>query len=347
MPNKNDNPNQNAVDQARRVIAMQTEALRSMAQRMDHAFEDAVAVISRCTGRVVVIGMGKSGHIGRKIAATMASTGTSAFFVHPAEAFHGDLGMIRPEDVALLISNSGETEELVRLLPFLESQGNAVVVMTGKARSTLARGADAVLDIGVDVEACSNNLAPTSSTTATLVMGDALAVVMSQRRGFKPEDFARFHPGGSLGRKLLTRVRDTMQRDQIPFCAPDASFREVVHAISRGRLGLVLVGAADALLGIITDGDLRRAFERRADPLAARAREMMSSCPLTVDAAERLGLAESLMREHRVGALVALDAQGVVVGIVTLLASADDEAAREPSDSTRGELVAAERLNAH
>ena len=345
MPYKN----QNAVEQARRVIAMQTDALRHMAQRMDHEFEDAVALISRCTGRVVVIGMGKSGHIGRKIAATMASTGTSAFFVHPAEAFHGDLGMIRPEDVALLISNSGETEELLRLLPFLESQGNAVVAMTGKARSTLARGADAVLDVGVDVEACSNNLAPTSSTTATLVMGDALAVVLSQRRGFKPEDFARFHPGGSLGRKLLTRVRDAMQRDALPFCAPDASFREVVHAITRGRMGLVLVGAPDALLGIITDGDVRRTFERKADPLAARARDMMSPCPLTVDANERLGLAESLMREHRVGALVALDTQGVVVGIVQLLASNDDEqqAAREPSDSTRGELSAAEGINAH
>jgi arabinose-5-phosphate isomerase len=343
MPNQN----QNAVDQARRVIAMQTDALRNMALRMDHEFEDAVALISRCTGRVVVIGMGKSGHIGRKIAATMASTGTSAFFVHPAEAFHGDLGMIRPEDVALLISNSGETEELLRLLPFLESQGNAVVVMTGKARSTLARGADAVLDIGVEVEACSNNLAPTSSTTATLVMGDALAVVLSQRRGFKPEDFARFHPGGSLGRKLHTRVRDTMQRDALPFCSPDASFRDVVHTITRGRMGLVLIGAADGLLGIITDGDVRRTFERCADPLAARARDMMSPCPLTIDAAERLGLAESLMREHRVGALVALDSQGVVVGIVQLLASADDETAREPSDSMRGDLAAAERLNAH
>ncbi len=330
----------NTIEQARRVITMQADALARMSQRLGHDFEDAVALVAACRGRVVVIGMGKSGHIGRKIAATMASTGTPAFFVHPAEAFHGDLGMIRPEDVALLISNSGETEELVRLLPFFESQGNAIIAMTGKSRSTLGRSADAVLDVGVETEACSNNLAPTSSTTATLVMGDALAVTLSQRKGFRPEDFARFHPGGSLGRKLLTRVRDAMHRDTLPFCAPDASFREVVHAITRGRLGLVLVGSREGLLGIITDGDVRRTFERRADPLAASARDMMSPCPLTVDHGERLALAEAVMREHRVGALVALDDQGHVVGIAQLLSPAHElaEPARDPSDSTRGEL---------
>ncbi len=331
------------IEQARRVIAMQTEALERMSQRLGNDFEDAVALVAACSGRVVVIGMGKSGHIGRKIAATMASTGTPAFFVHPGEAFHGDLGMIRPEDVALLISNSGETEELLRLLPFLESQGNPIIAMTGKPRSTLGRSADAVLDIGVETEACSNNLAPTSSTTATLVMGDALAVTLSQRKGFRPEDFARFHPGGSLGRKLLTRVRDAMQREALPFCAPDAGFRDVVHAITRGRMGLVLVGARDRLLGIITDGDVRRAFERCANPLGERARDIMSACPLTIDAGERLSVAEALMREHRVGALVALDAQGLVVGLAQLLSPVHESAepARAISDSTRGELLPA------
>jgi arabinose-5-phosphate isomerase len=314
----------NAISQARKVISMQTAALHKVAERLDADFERAVALVSASDGRVVVIGMGKSGHIGRKIAATMASTGTPAFFVHPAEAFHGDLGMIRPEDVVLLISNSGQTEELLRLLPFLESQANALIAMTGARNSTLARSADAVLDIGVEVEACSNNLAPTSSTTATLVMGDALAITLSVQKGFQPEDFARFHPGGSLGRKLMTRVRDVMQSDALPFCDPEASFREVVHAITRGRLGLVLVGSHSRLLGIITDGDLRRAFERCAEPLGQRARDIMSPCPHTIDAGERMSTAEALMRECRIGALVALDSQGHVVGIAQLVRAIDE-----------------------
>lgn len=334
---------------ARRVIAMQTEALMCMAQRLGNDFEDAVTLVAACRGRVVVIGMGKSGHIGRKIAATMASTGTPAFFVHPAEAFHGDLGMIRPVDVALLISNSGETEELLRLLPFLESQGNAIVAMTGKPRSTLGRSADAVLDVGVELEACSNNLAPTSSTTATLVMGDALAVALSQRKGFRPEDFARLHPGGSLGRKLLTRVRDVMQREPLPRCAADAGFREVVHAITRGRLGLVLVGSRDRLLGIITDGDVRRTFDRDGDPLRARARDMMSPCPLTIGEGERFSVAEALMREHRVGALVVLGSRGHVAGVAQLLSPVHEHAEdpHEASDSTRGALLPDELARTH
>lgn len=223
-----------ALAQARRVIAMEIDALSAMSARLGPEFERAVDLLMRCPRRVIVCGMGKSGHIGRKIAATMASTGTAAFFVHPGEAFHGDLGMILPEDVVLLISNSGETDELVRLLPFLQQQGNPLVAMTGRADSTIGRAADVVLDIGVECEACSNNLAPTSSTTATLVMGDALAVTLSVLKGFRPEDFARFHPGGSLGRRLLTRVSDVMQRERLPFCAESASFREVVQAIAAG-----------------------------------------------------------------------------------------------------------------
>jgi arabinose-5-phosphate isomerase len=305
--------------QARRVIALEIEALARMSERLGTDFEQAVELIARRTGRVIVSGMGKSGHVGRKIAATMASTGTPAFFVHPGEAFHGDLGMIQPEDVVLLISSSSETDELVRLLPFLQQQCNPLVAMTGRADSTLGRHADVVLDIAVDCEACSNNLAPTSSTTATLVMGDALAVTLSALKGFRPEDFARFHPGGSLGRRLLTRVADVMHRERLPFCPPEASFRDVVHTITHGRLGLVLVGSPAHLSGIITDGDIRRAFEHHANPMTLGAADLMSERPHSIAASERFAVAEELMREHRIHALVALDAQERVCGVVQLL----------------------------
>ena len=307
------------LEQARRVIAMEIDALASISARLGTEFELAVQLISRRTGRVIVTGMGKSGHIGRKIAATMASTGTAAFFVHPGEAFHGDLGMIQPEDVVLLISNSGETDELVRLLPFLQQQGNLLIAMTGKAASTLGRHADVVIDIAVECEACSNNLAPTSSTTATLVMGDALAVTLSALKGFRPEDFARFHPGGSLGRRLLTRVSDAMHRDRLPFCPSEASFREVVQSITRGRLGLVLVGNAASLSGIITDGDIRRAFDRHPNPMNLMAREIMTAHPQTIAATERYAKAEELMRDRRIHALIALDGDGLVCGVVQWL----------------------------
>lgn len=304
---------------ARRVISLEIDALVQMSARLGPGFESAVKLILQSTHRVIVTGMGKSGHIGRKIAATMASTGTAAFFVHPGEAFHGDLGMIQPEDVVLMISNSGETDELVRLLPFLQQQGNTLIAMTGQSQSTLGRHADVVLDISVECEACSNNLAPTSSTTATLVMGDALAVTLSALKGFRPEDFARFHPGGSLGRRLLTRVADVMHRERLPFCAADANFREVVQTITRGRLGLVLVGTPEALRGIITDGDIRRAFERHADPLALQAQEVMSAQPQTIAATERYAQAEEMMRERRIHALIARDADGRVCGVVQWL----------------------------
>lgn len=309
-------------EQARRVVELEIQALKQMARRLGSEFEQAVALIAACSGRLIVIGMGKSGHIGRKIAATMASTGTPSFFVHPGEAFHGDLGMIQPQDVLLLISNSGETEELVRLLPYLKRQGNAVVAMTGRRLSSLGQIADVVLDIGVEQEACSNNLAPTSSTTATLVMGDALAVTLSQLKGFRPEDFARFHPGGSLGRRLLTRVEDVMQRDRLPFCREEASFREVIHAITRGRLGLVLVGSHRHLHGLITDGDVRRSFDAHEDPLALRARDIMSAQPVTIGVEALLSEAEALMQARRIGALVVLGLAGEVAGVAQLLDAA-------------------------
>ena len=284
-----------------------------------------IATSEEILGRVVVVGMGKSGIIGQKIAATMASTGTPAFFVHPGEAFHGDLGMIKPIDVALLISNSGETEEIIRILPFLQYQQNRIIAMTGAPKSSLGRNAHVVLDVGVEREACNNNLAPTSSTTCTLVMGDALAMVLAAERDFQPEDFARFHPGGSLGRRLLTRVADVMNKDKLPICTPDASFKQVVHSINRGYLGLTLVMQDNVLEGIITDGDIRRAFDRDTDFTILCAQDIMSRTPKTVTPDMRFAEAEAYMRAEKVGSLVVQDDNNEVVGILRIYDMDEDQ----------------------
>lgn len=306
---------------------MEIQALVAMSSLIDEDFEKAVDIVLATEGRVVVVGMGKSGLIGKKIAATMASTGTAAFFVHPAEAFHGDLGMILPSDVLLMISNSGETEELVRLLPFLEYQKNRVVAMTGKGNSTLGRHADVILDVSVEREACNINLAPTSSTTAALVMGDALAVVLSIKRGFQPEDFARFHPGGSLGRRLLTRVADVMQKENLPICRTEDSFRDVVHIINSGRLGLALVMDGEELLGLITDGDVRRTFDSDRDYKTIQAGQIMSAHPVEILSNERFSDAEARIRAEKINALVVKSPLGKVVGILQIHDLIDDEAA--------------------
>lgn len=303
---------------AQETLDIEIAALQYMRDRLDHRIDEAVGIVLGMQGRVVVVGMGKSGIIGQKIAATLASTGTPAFFVHPGEAFHGDLGMIKPVDVALLISNSGETEEVLRILPFLQHQKNKIISLTGKMDSTLAMHSHVVLDVGVEREACKNNLAPTSSTTNTLAMGDALAVALTVKNDFQPEDFARFHPGGSLGRRLLTRVQDAMHKTPLPVCAPNSSFRDVVNAITYGRLGLTLVMESDQLQGIITDGDLRRAFEESDDVKALRASEMMTKNPLTIGAEERFSVAEAFMREKEVGALVVTDGSGATVGVLQI-----------------------------
>lgn len=303
---------------AQQTLDIEIAALKAMRQRLDHRINKAVEIVLEMRGRVVVVGMGKSGIIGQKIAATLASTGTSAFFVHPGEAFHGDLGMIKPIDVALLISNSGETEEVLRILPFLQYQKNKIIAMTGKMQSTLAQHADVVLDVGVEREACKNNLAPTSSTTNTLAMGDALAVALTEKRNFQPEDFARFHPGGSLGRRLLTRVQDVMCKEPLPVCAPTSSFREVVNAITYGRLGLTLVMDDEVLCGIITDGDVRRAFDVYEDVKSLHAEKIMTANPLTINADTRFADAESYMREKKVSALVVQDTAGKTVGVLQI-----------------------------
>jgi len=305
--------------QAQEILAIEIDALNSMRGRMRHEVVLAVQLILAARGRVVVSGMGKSGIIGQKIAATLASTGTPSFFVHPGEAFHGDLGMIKPSDVALLISNSGETEEIIRILPFLNDQQNKVIAMTGKSDSTLAQFADIVLDVGVQREACNNNLAPTSSTTCTLVMGDVLAVTLSAQRNFQPEDFARFHPGGSLGRKLLTRVRDVMHRD-LPIVNLGATLNETIVAMTSGRLGVALVmDKSGALKGLFTDGDLRRSLMKDQADMNDLVDKHMTRQPLVINADVKLVEAEELMRAHKVRCLVVTDPKSSApVGLVEL-----------------------------
>ena len=306
------------LDLAKNVFAVEREALDEVASHLDDRFTLACELILDAQRRVAVLGMGKSGIVARKIAATLSSTGTPAFFVHPGEAFHGDLGMMMRGDVALMISNSGETEELIRVLPFLEAQRIPVIAFTAREQSTLAKQARVVLNVAVPREACSNNLAPTSSTTAALVMGDALAVALSTLRGFQPEDFARFHPGGFIGQRLLTRVADVMHRETIPTCAPSTPLREVLGAMTSGRAGLALVVVEDALRGIITDGDVRRALEKSAEPLSLTAAAMMTPNPRTARPDERFVEVEQRMLEHKINSLVVVDDAQRAIGIVQI-----------------------------
>ncbi len=303
---------------AQQVFAIEREALEAVAAQLDARFERACEIVLASGGRVVVLGMGKSGIVGRKIAATLASTGTPSLFVHPGEAFHGDLGMLMAGDVALMISNSGETEELVRVIPFLEEQRIPILALTAREESTLARQAQVVLNVAVPREACANNLAPTASTTAALVMGDALAVALSTLRGFQPEDFARFHPGGYIGQRLLTRVADVMHSASIPQVSADALLREVLRAMSSGGLGLALVVVEGRLRGIITDGDVRRAVERSEDPVALRASELMTPNPKVAHPRERFAEAEKRMLAHKINSLVVAGDQGEILGVVQI-----------------------------
>ena len=301
---------------AREALAIEAAALAGLQQRLDGRFVKAVEMLLQVRGRVVVTGMGKSGHIGRKIAATLASTGTPAMFVHPAEASHGDLGMIKPVDVVLAISNSGESDELVAILPVLKRQGVPLIAMTGGLQSSLARHADVVLDSSVEKEACPLNLAPTASTTAQLALGDALAVALLDARGFRPEDFARSHPGGSLGRRLLTHVTDVMRSgEQVPRVGPQASFTELMQEMSRKGLGAsAVVDEAGRPLGIFTDGDLRRLIERGADLRQLRAHEVMHADPRTIGREALAVEAAELMEQHRITSVLVVDAEGVLCG---------------------------------
>jgi arabinose-5-phosphate isomerase len=301
---------------ARQTFEIEAAAVLGLAARVGPEFANAVQAMLLCKGRVVVMGMGKSGHIGRKIAATLASTGTPAMFVHPGEASHGDLGMITAADVVLAISNSGESEELTAILPTLRRLQVVLVALTGGVQSALARHADLVLDTSVAQEACPLNLAPTASTTAQLAMGDALAVALLQARGFKPEDFARSHPGGSLGRKLLTLVADVMRHgDAVPAVRPDASLGELMREMSVKGLGASAVTDAQKhVLGIFTDGDLRRLIEKGVDLRAMRAADVMHASPRTLNAGALAVDAVALMEQHRITSVLVLDDAGRLCG---------------------------------
>jgi arabinose-5-phosphate isomerase len=310
----------NSLDRARKVLEIEAQAIRSLADRLGDSFVSAVELILASSGRVVVSGIGKSGHIARKMASTLASTGTPAFFVHAAEAGHGDLGMIRPEDVFICISNSGESPELLAIVPMVKRQGAKLIAMTGRPDSTLAREADVHLDAGVEQEACSLNLAPTASTTAALALGDALAVVLLDARGFSEADFARSHPGGSLGRKLLTHVSDVMRKgDEIPSVPLTATLTEAIFEITRKRLGMTAVlGPGGKVAGIFTDGDLRRTVEKVGDLKSAMIADVMSATPQTIGPDSLAVEAVEMMERRKINQLLVVDAQGVLVGALNM-----------------------------
>jgi arabinose-5-phosphate isomerase len=309
------------------AVSIEAAALSALQRRiagpMSDAFADAVAAMLGCLGRVVVMGMGKSGHVARKIAATLASTGTPAMFVHPAEAGHGDLGMVTPQDVVLALSNSGEVDELTVLLPAIKRLGVPVIAMTGRADSTLARHADLVLDSSVAQEACPLNLAPTASTTAQMALGDALAVALLELRGFRADDFARSHPGGALGRKLLTHVRDVMRSgDRVPRVLPATGLIDAMREMSAKGIGCTAIvdpsgPALGRPLGVFTDGDLRRLIERGGDLRTLTAGEAMHASPRTVPEDALAVVAADLMEEAKINGVLVVDAQGGLVGAVT------------------------------
>ena len=306
------------VPAARRLLAAYGNAITRLDNALGAPFEAAVEMILATSGHVVVCGMGKSGLIGRKIAATLASTGTPSLFLHPAEAIHGDLGMVRSGDVMILISNSGETEEIVRLLPALQRLDARIIALTAGQASSMARAAQIVLDISVDREACPLNLAPTTSAMNTLVLGDAIAVALMEARGFEAADFAMTHPGGALGRRLLTRVRDQMRSDALPFVDAGAPVQDAILVMTEGRLGMALVGSADNLQGVVTDGDLRRLLVRGVDLATTPVGEVASSSPLTITADQLMADAEARMQESRVQCLVVTDGSDHVVGVVQI-----------------------------
>jgi arabinose-5-phosphate isomerase len=309
-----------ALELARRVLAIEADAVRALIDRLDDRFLAAVSLILGRRGRVVVSGIGKSGHIARKVASTLASTGTPAYFVHPAEASHGDLGMIQPDDVFIAISHSGESEELLRIVPLIKRQGAKLIALTGDHDSTIAREADVHLDAGVSQEACPLNLAPTASTTAALALGDALAVALLDARGFSADDFARSHPGGSLGRRLLTHVADVMRRGtDVPSVPDTASLREAVHEMSRGRMGMTaVVDAAGRIVGVFTDGDLRRVLDKVSDFAGARVAELMTPGPRTIRPEALAVEAVQLMERHKINQLVVVDGHDKVVGALNM-----------------------------
>ncbi|EAH9857468.1 KpsF/GutQ family sugar-phosphate isomerase [Campylobacter jejuni] len=310
----------NTLEIAKEVFEKEAQAILDLATNLDENFNQAVNLMLNTKGRCIVSGMGKSGHIGAKIAATLASTGTPSFFIHPGEALHGDLGMLTSEDVLIAISNSGETEEILKIIPAIKKREIPLIVMCGKKNSTLVKQGDIFLNIAVEKEACPLQLAPMSSTTATLVMGDALAAALMKVRNFKPDDFALFHPGGSLGRKLLTKVKDLMVSSNLPIVHPDTEFNDLVDVMTSGKLGLCVVLENEKLVGIITDGDLRRALKASDKPrFDFKAKEIMSINPKVVDADAMASEAEGIMLKHKIKEII-VGKEEKVVGIIQLYA---------------------------
>lgn len=307
----------NHLASANEALHLYSQAINRLNQNLSTSFNQAVDMILKCEGRVVVAGIGKSGLVGKKMVATFASTGTPSFFLHPTEAFHGDLGMLKPHiDVVILISYSGETDDVNKLIPSLKNFNNKIIAMTGNLNSTLARHADIALDISIEREACPNNLAPTTSSLITMALGDALAIALIKARDFKAEDFARFHPGGSLGRKLLCRVRDVMQK-KLPTICPSCSFSDCLNVMNEGRMGVAIVMQNEVLLGIITDGDIRRTLAKfGAESLTKSAQEIMTHNPKTILDSTFLAHAEEYMKEKHIHSLIAVNEQGKVSGIV-------------------------------
>jgi arabinose-5-phosphate isomerase len=309
-----------SLDVGRRVLDIEARAVQALVQRLDGGFSEAVDLLSHCKGKVVVSGMGKSGLIGQKIAATMASTGTPSFFLHPAEGLHGDLGMLARRDVLIAISNSGETQEILQLLPFMERMGIPVVAIVGRLGSTLAKNSAVALDVSVAEEACPMGLAPTASTTAALAMGDALAVALLEKRGFKEQDFAQFHPGGTLGRRLLVKVRDVMHvGEELPQVQETVSASVALLEMSAKKLGMTtVVDRAGALLGVITDGDLRRFVQQGGDFSKGTARSLASRHPKLIGSGELAAKAVEMMERYAITTLVVADNAKRIVGVVHL-----------------------------
>lgn len=302
---------------AKEVFEIESIAIANLSNHLSDDFEKAVNAVLNSKGKFIISGMGKSGLIGKKIAATLASTGTPSFFLHPGEAYHGDLGMIEKDDVVLLISNSGETDEVLKIIPFLKNQGNITISMSGNPSSTLAKNTTYHLSITVEKEACPLQLAPTSSTTATLVMGDAIAVALMKLRNFEDKDFAQFHPGGSLGKKLLTKVSDVMKSTNLPICDAHTSLIDLIHIISEGESGLAVVEENKKIVGVITDGDLRRAMEKYQEKFFdLKIVDLMSKNPKSIDGNEQLLKAQNMMNENELNVLLVTNEKNKFIGIL-------------------------------
>jgi len=308
----------NYLEIAKSVFDIEVQGLNEVKALLPANFNEIIETIVKADGRCVITGMGKSGLVGKKISATMASTGTRSFFMHPGEAYHGDLGMIHSGDVIIAISNSGETEEVIKLIPFFKDNGNKIIAMTGNANSTLVKHSDYFLNIAISKEACPLELAPTTSTTVTMAMGDALAVALMKARDFQSENFARFHPGGSLGRKLLTKVSDVMKKENLPILNESMVFDEILEVISNGFMGIgVIVNSSDnTVVGVITDGDIRRLLKTHKEKaLSMTVGDFSSKAPLCVSPNDNFVVAETLMQEKKITALIVLDA-GKLVGVI-------------------------------